>query len=150
MLGSLTRWLRILGFDTQYATDSTDDEVLAQTVAEGRTLLTVDEELWRTATKRGVHSVLVRGDTLAEKLASTLRGRIRVLNVNPDRSRCALCNTTLTRIDRRSTRERVPPTVYRRHRLFWQCATCRRIYWLGTHVDRMKRVASETRRVFRS
>ncbi len=144
MLGSLAKWLRILGFDTVYVRAATDTELLDSAVAEKRTLLTGDEELWRAAAKRGVDVVLVKGETVTERLASALRGCTAELRVDPDRSRCAICNVPLRRIRRESVKHTVPYSVYEKHRLFWRCQTCERVYWMGTHVARMRETLAQT------
>lgn len=141
MLGSLAKWLRILGFDTVYMRSPVDDQELLDTAqAERRILLTGDDELWRKAIKRGIDASLVKGDTIAETLASALRGYAVELKVDPDRSRCSVCNVQLTRVRRESVKDSVPSAVYERRRLFWRCQACQRVYWAGTHVARMRRV----------
>jgi len=142
MLGSLAKWLRILGFDTVYISSADDQQLLNTALAEGRVLLTADEQLWETAAKRGIAAVLVKGRTITEMLASALRGYATEMRVRPDRSRCAVCNVQLTRASRESVKDSVPASVYERHRLFWRCETCGRIYWAGSHVARMRRMVA--------
>ncbi len=68
MLGSLARWLRILGFDTRYLQG--DDAMIAYRArAEERILLTRDRELAR---RRGVVSILIASQSLPEQLAQVL------------------------------------------------------------------------------
>ena len=61
MLGSLARWLRILGYDTDYANQRDDAELVRIARAEDRVLLTRDREL---AGWRGVHALLIESQSL--------------------------------------------------------------------------------------
>ncbi|QQG40096.1 MAG: DUF5615 family PIN-like protein [Candidatus Aenigmatarchaeota archaeon] len=47
MLGSLVRWLRMIGYDTVYSKslDLSDDEIVALAKKEGRTIVTRDRGL---------------------------------------------------------------------------------------------------------
>jgi uncharacterized protein with PIN domain len=53
--------------------------------------------------------------------------------------RCLRCNTPLEPIEAERARARVPPWVARTHEEFHACPACGRIYWRGTHVQRMAR-----------
>ena len=58
-LGTLARYLRLLGFDTAYDNHSGDDDLLARAAAEARTLLTRDRGILR---RRAITDArLVRG-----------------------------------------------------------------------------------------
>ncbi|UCE87873.1 MAG: twitching motility protein PilT, partial [Deltaproteobacteria bacterium] len=35
---------------------------------------------------------------------------------------------------------RVPPRILREHSAFLRCPGCERVYWSGSHTDRMRRV----------
>jgi len=47
MLGSLGRWLRLLGYDTAVARSESDWQIVHQARAEGRVILTRDRALAR-------------------------------------------------------------------------------------------------------
>ncbi len=55
MLGTLVKWLRIMGYDTLYAKDMKDGEIAAMARGEGRTLLTRDKALARTVAGTGLY-----------------------------------------------------------------------------------------------
>jgi len=135
MLGRLTRWLRALGYDTVYAPDTDDSELLRRARAEGRVLLTADHAL---ATRRGARTLLIE----AQDLAGQLRQVRTTLGPPPDAefSRCVACNGKLTPVDRATLTSRVPPHVLATQHEFRHCPDCGRIYWPGTHVERMRDV----------
>lgn len=128
MLGSLARWLRVMGYDAEYARDMRDDDILHRAVEEGRTLLTRDRELARKAGERGM---LLHSDDGVEQLEEVVRQFDLVFN--EERTRCTLCNRDLVPIGPEEASERVPPRVLERHREFLSCPSCGRVYWKGTH-----------------
>ena len=68
MLGGLTRWLRIIGCETQYSRDSSDNELLQRANQDSLILLTADLQLFRTAIAKGVEAFLVEGQDVSETL----------------------------------------------------------------------------------
>lgn len=132
MLGRLARWLRVLGYDTVYDT-RLDDAALARLArAEGRLLLTRDRQL---AGRRGLRSLLVASDRLNEQLRQVLG-----VVATPGAAifgRCATCNGLLEEVDRQSAERRVPEYIWETHSDFALCRGCGRLYWRGSHYDRV-------------
>jgi hypothetical protein len=133
MLGRLARWLRILGYDTLYDAAWDDPHLVRLARAQDRVLLTRDTELAR---RRGVRVVLVEGETLEAQL-DFLRRALHI-RARLDMGRCPVCNGQLQAVEKKSVRERVPPYVYATQDAFRVCAGCGRIYWRGTHWERMR------------
>lgn len=135
MLGTLARWLRILGYDTEYERDVDDDLLVGRCVAEGRIALTKDRRL---AERRALRNVLL---IRSKRLGGQVREVLAVTGDDPsDRpflSRCVECNSLLEDVAREAVRDRVPPYVFRTQQEFRSCPSCGRIYWAGTHRDRM-------------
>ena len=144
MLGSLARKLRIFGFDTLYVDGGDDAELEALSRRERRIILTADRRLVGHAELTGVRVILVDGRTDRARLRSVLRRA----GVSPSMlgaraaSRCAVCNGELATIARREAAEGVPPKVFARHRLFFRCASCCRLYWRGKHWDRLRSLSN--------
>lgn len=132
MLGRLARWLRLLGYDAAYSRDADDYELMRRARAEARLLLTRDREL---AGRRGVQALLI----ISENLEMQVRQVQETLGAppGPPLSRCPACNTPLASAAREAVRERVPPYVWRRQTEFRICPGCHRIYWPGTHIERI-------------
>ncbi len=133
MLGSLARWLRLAGFDCEYS--GADDRTLARRAeAEGRWLLTRDRGLASV----GPRTLLVRAETLDDQLVEVLRR----LELEPqgglEAARCAVCNGELAAADRTELTDRVPPYVAATATRFRVCRSCGRIYWPGSHADRIR------------
>jgi uncharacterized protein with PIN domain len=133
MLGSLARWLRILGYDTDYANQREDAELVRIARAENRVLLTRDREL---AGRRGVRTLLVESQTLDEQLAQVTTAF--PIGAGMQTGRCPVCNTALIQATHDDLVGQVPTYVLTRHRHFRQCQGCGRVYWRGSHWRNMQ------------
>lgn len=134
MLGSLARWLRILGFDARYADNVTrDEEIAALAEAEGRIVVTRDRRL-----AQSTKSVLVSmEDDLDEQLAKVLAA----VGERPSEAalftRCSLCNEPLVPAGVEEARGHVPEGVLSEGRSFKKCSACGQVYWQGSHWERI-------------
>lgn len=138
MLGRLTRWLRILGFDVAFEAHIGDGELVRRALEEDRAILTRDRALPREWSVSGVYVVS------AEKPLDQLREVVRAFDLAGSVqlfSRCNRCNARLGTIAAEKLRDRLPGPVLARHREFRVCPSCERVYWNGSHTDRMRRVA---------
>jgi uncharacterized protein with PIN domain len=134
MLGSLARWLRFFGYDTEFCGPEVDDpEVARRARADGRWLLTRDREL----AALGPRTVMVRSEGLEAQLAEVFRRLDLHPSADLDGSRCGECNGELEPVTRSEAQEAVPPYVHRTARRFRRCTRCGRMYWPGTHTDRI-------------
>lgn len=139
MLGRLTRWLRILGYDTAYEKVITDEALVERAVREDRWLLTRDRRLVLRKLLRGRHTLLASDDV--EGQLHQLYQDLKIdLDLTHQRAyRCADCNVVLTSISHDDAALLVPPFVARQYRDFLQCPCCRRLFWPGTHWDDLTR-----------
>jgi uncharacterized protein with PIN domain len=112
-----------------------DPELVERAVAEGRTILTRDRRL--TERRLARNHLLIRSDDVAEQLRQVLAEL--GLRPDPDRllGRCLRCNAPLAPLDAEAARARVPPWVARSYTEFRACPACDRVYWRGSHVERM-------------
>lgn len=133
MLGTLAKWLRILGFDACYDQTLSDHQLVRLARAEARVLLTRDRQLAR---RRGLHVLLIRSDDLESQIRQVLTDL--GLELTRPGSRCPVCNGQLEPMDHEVARSQVPDFVAKTHRAFTHCPACRRIYWRGTHWQRME------------
>jgi hypothetical protein len=133
MLGRLARWLRLLGFDVLYVKDVSDDELVALANQEERVLLTKDRKLLR---EKKVDGHLVEAKAWEDQVREII-DEFRLSDLVRPLSRCLECNQSLEPIEKERVAERVPPLVYQTQNEFTVCPGCRRVYWNGTHVERM-------------
>lgn len=148
MLGKLTRWLRILGYDSQYLRDASDNHLLTQAKHESRILLTSDAQLYRLAISRGIDCFLISTQTESERLAHLAHRFNMNLKLDPTTSRCPLCGSTIEQVKKEEIHEKVPPETLKLYKSFWACTniSCAKVYWHGSHwknIEETIRNASE-------
>lgn len=133
MLGTLAKWLRILGYDTLYDNQIDDDDLIHRCATEGRIALTRDVRL--TQRRSLQHAVLISDNRLLVQVQEVLTYLGE--QVDPERllSRCVECNERIQRLSREAVRKRVPAYVFETQSHFRSCPNCRRIYWGGTHRE---------------
>jgi uncharacterized protein with PIN domain len=147
MLGTLTRYLRFMGYDTTSANgllegDPKEDTVLlAIARQEHRILLTKDAELAR----RGNASVLlIRSDDVMEQVQQLIDRNL--VKRRLAMSRCSLCNTELREANTCEIQKTTyAPKDWRDLSFFW-CRHCEKLYWNGSHGKQLEqRVERELR-----
>lgn len=147
MLGRIARWLRMLGYDTKYANNLDDDEILRIAMSEQRIILTKDYQLFRKANASGVMAVFVEGRTHIEKLADLSRQLNIRLEIDIERSRCPKCNSAIKPVNKEDIRDKVPSSTYRIYNEFWVCVGCGQIYWKGSHWRRISSSLDQAKKI---
>jgi len=137
MLGTLAKWLRILGYDTVYDNRIDDDEIVQQCVREGRIALTRDARLTQRRLLRS--ALLIESTELGSQIRQVLASTGGEIDPARLLTRCVECNRVLEPVSAGSVKTLVPEYVFRTQRDFKQCPSCRRIYWGGTHRDAIQR-----------
>ena len=136
MLGTLAKWLRIMGFDTFYANaEMSDEDLLNIAKGENRTIFTRDKELIIRGKKKNLNVIAIETTDLDLQLNQALK------HVNIDEksilSRCTLCNTVLDTVEKNKIQGKVPSKVFENNEKFWFCSKCNKFYWMGSHYNEM-------------
>ncbi|MFC7072038.1 Mut7-C RNAse domain-containing protein [Halovenus rubra] len=131
MLGGLTTYLRMCGYDTVYALDvglEASDAVRTYATAQHRQLLTRNREL---AGRTDNALLLESRDT--ETMLSTLWDEGFELRLSSSPERCGTCNGTVTRVE---SDARTPAYAPAPHSIaVWVCQDCGQYFWKGSHWD---------------
>jgi len=136
MLGTLAKWLRILGFDTFYANNSiTDNELLNIANNEKRIVISRDKELIIRGKKKNLTTIEINTTDLDEQLQQVLKF-IRI-DEQVVLSRCIICNTILKTIKKILVQDKVPKKVFENNDEFWFCNMCNKYYWKGSHYEKI-------------
>ena len=133
MLGKLAKYLRFMGYDTFYPRgDMSDDAIIEIAEREGRIILTRDKEL--AARSNGVY---IESDDYREQL----RFLAKKFGLSDENmlTRCSVCNEPLVPVDKEKICDRIPEYVYEHHDEFYLCPRCNRVYWYGSHTERIER-----------
>lgn len=139
-LGRLARYLRLLGFDTDYATERDDPDLVEISVDEKRILLTRDVELLKHSDV--THGAYVRSTDPSQQLVEIVR-RFQLRDSIRPFSRCMACNGVLR--EGVTDPERVPPDVRRQHDRFSSCPNCERVFWRGGHATKLDELVEVAR-----
>lgn len=134
-LGGLARMLRIAGFDTAFRNDYDDHEIAALATRENRIVLTRDRELLKL---RAIHLGAYVHTLKAEAQFAEIVRRFDLLPYFAPFSRCLICNDPLVEIDKAAVIDQLPPSVRERQQQFRRCPACERLYWPGSHWERMR------------
>lgn len=135
MLGRLAKWLRILGVDVAYQAAIDDAQLIELARQQQRCLLTRDTRLVQQRWVRDHHLFLQDDEWRLQLLqfVETFGAPQREMWL----TRCVRCNTPLGELSKERASSQVPAYVARTQESFKSCPDCRRIYWQGTHKDRM-------------
>ena len=139
-VGRLAKWLRIAGYDTLFINGIDDSRLIRIALEEGRVMLTRDTQiLKRRLVASGRLKVILIED---DEVKAQLRQVVTTLNLAQDLrpfTLCLECNQPLVLKRREEVKELVPLYVFQTQNQYMQCPGCQRIYWRGTHWEKMSR-----------
>lgn len=138
-LGRLAAYLRMLGFDTRYRNDYDDPTLANISVKEHRILLTCDKRLLMR--KQITHGYYVRERQPKKQLIEILM-RFDLFHSKRPFTRCMHCNGGIRPVPKSSIESVLLPQTKAHYQEFWQCQDCHKIYWKGSHYQRMQRLIS--------
>lgn len=149
MLGSLARWLRMLGYEADYDSKAVDNILLEKTKTRDAILLTRDEELYNRARSRGLAAVQVFGNKDEERLGQLAKALSLALDLDMAHARCPECGSVLHEITRLEASSIVPKASLNHYDNFWRCTNleCGKTYWLGSHMDNIRRTLQKAREI---
>lgn len=137
-LGKLAAYLRLLGFDALYDRRLDDPQLARLSASEQRILLTRDRQLLKR--NEVTHAHLVRSLDPGVQCVELIR-RFDLAGLAAPFSRCLRCNALLSRVPIGEVAGRVPAWVAACAGEVTWCRACDRLYWRGTHYDRLERLA---------
>ncbi|MCX8174767.1 MAG: Mut7-C RNAse domain-containing protein [Candidatus Micrarchaeota archaeon] len=140
MLAKLARFMRMAGVRVLHIRGMDDERILRLAKSKGMPLLTCDEQLWKRCEKRGIKSLLLSDQPVFHQLLRVFRS----FQLPPPRFSCSTlcpqCGGRLIKAHKSTLSARVYPRVLKKRRLFWECAGCGKLYWSGTHYERVRRL----------
>lgn len=137
-VGKLARLLRMAGIDTWYDPDLEEEALAAQAATSNRILLTRNRDLLQRKIITWGH--LVRAEHPEQQLAEVIAlydpGQAEISPF----SRCLECNTSLQPVEKSTILHRLEPLTIKYYQVFHRCPDCERIYWRGSHHNRMRQL----------
>jgi uncharacterized protein with PIN domain len=133
-LGRLARYLRMLGFDTRFDMNLQDPDIIRVAEEEKRILLTRDLGVLKNG--RVVRGYFIRSQDPDRQLREVvqkfhLKGQFKPF------TRCIACNGKILPVKKDKLVKRVPGQVLENFNQFYACKECERVYWEGSHHERM-------------
>jgi len=133
-VGRLAGLLRLAGLDTFYDKDLPDEDLARLASREERVLLTRDLALLKR--KKVIFGRLVRAADPYRQLREVVTLYGLTDRLQPF-SRCLHCNTLLVPVTKKEILGRLEPLTRKYYDDFKLCPNCRRIYWAGSHQERI-------------
>lgn len=143
-VGKLAKWLRIAGFDTTFYKDIDDSRLVRIALKEGRILLTRDSGIFerRIVTTGKLKAILVTDENIKSQLSQVV-SELSLTELFAPFTRCAECNEPLVSVQKDKVKELIPSYVFKTQTHYMRCPRCDRVYWKGTHWERMQRLLGE-------
>jgi len=138
-LGKLARHLRMLGFDAAWERRFENAEIIDRSLREKRIILTRSPELLKH--NRVTHGYWVRHHEPLNQLLEVLHVLDLSRRAKPF-TRCMACNGRIEKAEKNGLTGQVNPLILRRFSEFWRCRDCGKVYWRGSHHQRMAQVIS--------
>lgn len=136
-VGRLAAYLRMLGFDADYKNERDDALLAAISSQEKRILLTRDRGLLkRKQVRRGY---CLRSKDSYQQLLEIVTQFDLVRQIDPF-TRCMACNGRLRAVEKEAILDKLESRTKQYIDDFKQCGVCGKVYWRGTHTDRMERL----------
>lgn len=134
-LGTLAKSMRMLGLDTYYETDLSDNTIAQIAKEQQRVVLTRDVGLLKQ--KSIEWGYWLRSQHTDKQLEEVIR-RFDLSNSFSPFARCLACNVKVQEVKKRDVLEQLPPKTKLYFDEFYLCPSCNRVYWKGSHFERMQ------------
>ena len=139
-LGKLARYLRIFGFDTIYEKKIGAEKIIEIALKEKRTILTRSVSLLKN--KKITHGYFIRSENPVEQIKQVIRQSDLYKLINPF-TICPVCNGQLIETQKNEIINIIPAQTALHHNQFKKCKSCQKIYWQGTHWNKINSLLHE-------
>jgi len=138
MLGKLAKKLRMLGFDTSYHNNITEDNIIAAALSENRIVLT--RKIKFHISDKAIPVLFIRDNNPEIQLQQVVSHFNIYRKMIAPFSRCIKCNTELTPLEKDLAEGKVADYIFNTTDTFTTCLSCGKTYWKGTHLKNMERL----------
>ncbi|NIR32074.1 MAG: Mut7-C ubiquitin/RNAse domain-containing protein [Gammaproteobacteria bacterium] len=139
-LGGLCKYLRMLGLDTLSGHGLSDAGIVSVAAREGRIVLTRDRDLLMH--RAVTHGCYLRARKPREQLVEVL-SRLDLYRHATPFTRCMRCNGLLSPVAKERIAHGLPPRTDSFYDRFWACRGCGKVYWQGSHYNKMEQFVDE-------
>jgi uncharacterized protein len=135
-LGKLVRQMRLMGFDTAYENNLTNDEIIKRSLLEKRAILTRDKGMLMNGAV--THVCWIRSTNNREQLEQVIKRFDMNRLLNPF-TRCLDCNGLIENVSKEEILSKIEPGTSLYYDEFRRCIVCGKIFWKGSHYLKMKK-----------
>jgi uncharacterized protein with PIN domain len=133
-LGKLARKLRMMGFDALFYQGRDNQYFIRKAMEEKRVLLTRSKNLLKN--KNISHGFWVRSDD-PDRQIKEIYDRFEIRTLSKPFIRCTCCNCLVRAVPKHKIINNIPEKTAVHFDEFWQCTGCKKIYWRGSHFQKM-------------
>ena len=131
----VVKTMRALGLDVMEDRRLSSGEIADMAGNENRIILTASRQLLKL--RRVACGIFIRPGNREEQIRRILN-RLSLKELCNPFSRCLCCNTLLEAVAKDAVWQRIPPRTRKRCNDFARCPSCDRLYWKGTHYEKIK------------
>jgi uncharacterized protein with PIN domain len=132
---AVAKYLRLLGFYT-VTDDNLPDEKIAKLAAE-KDYIILTRDIGLLKRKNVVHGCFLHSEDTETQLQAVVE-RYQLKPYIKAFSLCLVCNGEIQLIDKQFIAQKVPTDVYETLDEFYTCPDCERVYWKGSHYDKLQ------------
>lgn len=133
-LRGLNKWLRFMGYNTKVCEGKITKEVIFQN--KEKIFLITSPETAKMIKRLGIKYLLLPRENLQAQLFIV----VNKLNLPPRLTLdiCSLCGEKLVPVKKEDFKNQIPLKVYQNIEEYNYCVKCKKLYWEGDHVKRLK------------
>jgi uncharacterized protein with PIN domain len=133
-VGKLAKALRMVGIDVLFSNNFADDALAAIAQRENRIVLTRDLGLLKY--RQIKWGYWLRSQRTTTQLKEVLIHFDLTSSIKPF-TRCIECNGLIVGVEKQEILSQLPPRTMDFFNEFYQCRSCRKVYWKGSHYQNM-------------
>jgi len=134
-LGKLAMDLRVLGFDSLYEQNYTEDRIIRLAEQDNRVVLTRNIGLLKNG--RVQKGYWLRSQDPDVQIKEVINYFDLKEKLNPF-TRCRICNGNINPVSKVRVEDQLPPMTKIHFEEFYQCERCKQVYWKGSHYEKME------------
>lgn len=144
MLGNIAKKLRLMGYDTRYEANIEDARLVELAVKDHRIIISRDDNLVRKALKLGIKSIFLGNKEEIKQIREIINKlNLKSVQINGDKARCTKCNSKTNLVDKKNLNNKLPIRILEFNEKFWECKSCDKIFWEGTHIKNLQKLVGE-------
>ncbi len=133
----LTKYLRLLGFQTVTDEGVPDEEIAAIASKSNKIILTRDIGLLKR--KNVIYGYFLRSANAEEQIIEVIKRYDLLPKIMPF-SLCLVCNGRVTSVEKSVVLDKLPVLISEEYKEFFQCEGCQKAYWKGSHFVNMQKI----------